>query len=55
MEPADPNARTTTHESAIQTERGVETNRLRVEALRRKWAAQKANRRRDGLPSDSED
>ena len=53
--PADSNARTTTHKFAIQTERGVETNRLRVETLRRKRAAQKADRRRDGLPSDSED
>ena len=49
VEPADPNARTTTHEFAIQTERGMETNRLCVKTLRRK----RADCCRDGLPSDS--
>ena len=51
----DPDARITTHEFAIQTERGMETNRLCFETLQRRWAAQKADRCRDGLPSNSED
>ena len=35
-QPADPAAQVTTCELAVQTERGVETNRLRVDYLRRR-------------------